>query len=118
MLLLDEPLSALDAKVRLHLRKEIKDLQRRLNITTIMVTHDQEEALTMADRIVVMKAGVIEQVGTADEIYGEPVNPFVADFIGTMNFLPGTLIDQQHVRLGRVEVQHAGGLHGWRRDRG
>jgi iron(III) transport system ATP-binding protein len=112
LLLLDEPLSALDAKVRLHLRKEIKDLQRRLNITTIMVTHDQEEALTMADRIVVMKAGVIEQVGTADEIYGEPVNPFVADFIGTMNFLPGTLIDPQHVRLGRVDVQHAGGLQG------
>jgi iron(III) transport system ATP-binding protein len=108
LLLLDEPLSALDAKVRLHLRKEIKDLQVRLNITTIMVTHDQEEALTMADRIVVMRGGVIEQVGTPDEIYGDPVNPFVADFIGTMNFLPGTLIDNDHVRLGRVDVRHSG----------
>ncbi len=86
LLLLDEPLSALDAKVRVHLRKEIKDLQNRLNVTTIMVTHDQEEALTMADRIVVMKSGLIEQVGTPAEIYGEPVNRFVADFIGTMNF--------------------------------
>lgn len=108
LLLLDEPLSALDAKVRLHLRKEIKDLQARLNITTIMVTHDQEEALTMADRIVVMRGGVIEQVGTPDDIYGDPVNPFVADFIGTMNFLPGTLIDNDHVRLGRVDVRHSG----------
>ncbi len=110
LLLLDEPLSALDAKVRLHLRKEIKDLQNKLNITTIMVTHDQEEALTMADRIVVMRAGVIEQIGTPDEIYGDPVNPFVADFIGTMNFLPGTMIDQRHVRLGRLDVEHASRL--------
>ncbi len=112
LLLLDEPLSALDAKVRLHLRKEIKELQARLNITTIMVTHDQEEALTMADRIVVMRSGVIEQVGTPDEIYGDPVNPFVADFIGTMNFLPGTMIDAQHVRLGRLDVEHASRLQG------
>jgi iron(III) transport system ATP-binding protein len=112
LLLLDEPLSALDAKVRVHLRKEIKELQRRLNITTIMVTHDQEEALTMADRIVVMKAGVIEQVGTPDEIYGDPVNPFVADFIGTMNFLPGTLIDPRHVQLGRASVEHGAELQG------
>ena len=82
LLLLDEPLSALDAKVRVHLRHEIKQLQRRLGVTTIMVTHDQEEALTMADRIVVMNLGAIEQVGTPLEIYREPASPFVADFIG------------------------------------
>jgi iron(III) transport system ATP-binding protein len=104
LLLLDEPLSALDAKVRVHLRKEIKDLQHRLNITTIMVTHDQEEALTMADRIVVMKDGVIEQVGTPTEIYSQPASRFVADFIGTMNFLPATLIDQHRVRLGTLDL--------------
>ena len=87
LLLLDEPLSALDAKVRARLRYEVKSLQRRLGITTIMVTHDQEEALTMADRIVVMNHGVIEQVGAPAEIYREPASVFVADFIGTMNFL-------------------------------
>ncbi|KAA3626953.1 MAG: putative 2-aminoethylphosphonate ABC transporter ATP-binding protein [Proteobacteria bacterium] len=87
LLLLDEPLSALDARVRAHLRIEIKELQRRLKVTTIMVTHDQEEALTMADRIVVMDHGVIEQVGSPREIYGSPSSTFVADFIGTMNFL-------------------------------
>ena len=87
LLLLDEPLSALDAKVRARLRYEVKALQRRLGITTIMVTHDQEEALTMADRIVVMNHGVIEQVGAPAEIYREPASVFVADFIGTMNFL-------------------------------
>ena len=70
--LLDEPLSALDAKVRVHLRHEIKELQRQLGVTTVMVTHDQEEALSMADRIVVMNHGVIEQVGTPTDIYSEP----------------------------------------------
>ena len=89
LLLLDEPLSALDARVRGHLRQEIKALQRRLGVTTIMVTHDQEEALSMADRIVVMNHGVIEQVGTPLDIYRHPASPFVADFIGTMNFVPG-----------------------------
>lgn len=87
LLLLDEPLSALDAKVRAHLRMEIKELQGRLAVTTIMVTHDQEEALTMADRIVVMNHGVIEQIGTPQEIYASPASQFVADFIGTMNFI-------------------------------
>src|SRR5207249_8522387 len=79
LLLLDEPLSALDAKVRVYLRHEIKQLQRRLGVTTIMVTHDQEEALTMADRIVVMNQGAIEQIGTPLEIYRSPASAFVAD---------------------------------------
>ena len=100
LLLLDEPLSALDAKVRVHLRHEVKALQHKLGITTIMVTHDQEEALTMADRIVVMNQGVIEQVGTPIEIYREPETAFVADFIGTMNFVPGTLAGPGSVLLG------------------
>ena len=88
LLLLDEPLSALDAKVRVHLRHEVKELQRKLGITTVMVTHDQEEALSMADRIVVMNHGVIEQVGTPLDIYREPQTLFVADFIGEMNQIP------------------------------
>ena len=104
LLLLDEPLSALDAKVRVHLRHEIKQLQRRLRVTTIMVTHDQEEALTMADRIVVMNLGAIEQVGTPLEIYREPASPFVADFIGVMNFVAGTVVRDGAVRLGRSEL--------------
>ena len=93
LLLLDEPLSALDAKVRARLRHEVKALQRRLGITTIMGTHDQEEALTMADRIVVMNHGVIEQVGAPAEVYREPASVFVADFIGTMNFLAAEVGD-------------------------
>lgn len=84
-LLLDEPLSALDAKVRIKLRSEICKIQKKLNITTIMVTHDQEEALTMADKIVVMNQAVVEQVGTPREIYHSPETAFVANFIGTMN---------------------------------
>ena len=88
LLLLDEPLSALDAKVRIFLRHEVKELQRKLDITTVMVTHDQEEALSMADRIVVMNHGTIEQVGTPLEIYREPASLFVADFIGAMNQIP------------------------------
>ena len=92
LLLLDEPLSALDARVRARLRGEIRELQQRLGITTIMVTHDQEEALTMSDRIVVMSKGRIEQVGTPDEVYGRPASPFVADFVGRMNFIEGKLV--------------------------
>ncbi|MCC8022956.1 MAG: ATP-binding cassette domain-containing protein [Clostridiales bacterium] len=85
-LLLDEPLSALDAKVRVKLRSEIRAIQQRLNMTTILVTHDQEEALTMADRIVVMNQAKVEQIGTPKEIYRNPATPFVAGFIGSMNF--------------------------------
>ncbi|MGH7354349.1 MAG: putative 2-aminoethylphosphonate ABC transporter ATP-binding protein [Candidatus Rokuibacteriota bacterium] len=104
LLLLDEPLSALDAKVRVYLRHEIKQLQRRLGVTTIMVTHDQEEALTMADRIVVMNRGTIEQIGTPLEVYREPASPFVADFIGVMNFLAGTIVEGSAVRVGGVNL--------------
>jgi len=104
LLLLDEPLSALDAKVRARLRREIKDLQLKLGVTTIMVTHDQEEALTMADRIVIINEGVIEQVGTPEDIYIRPASPFVADFVGTMNFLPGTAGTQGHVKLDGIEL--------------
>jgi len=87
LLLLDEPLSALDAKVREDLRTEIKSLQKQLGITTIMVTHDQEEALAMADVVVVMRDGGIEQIGTPADLYERPATPFVARFIGRMNFL-------------------------------
>lgn len=114
LLLLDEPLSALDAKVRVHLRKEIKDLQRRLGLTTIMVTHDQEEALTMADRVVVMNKGIIEQIGSPAAIYDQPANRFVADFIGQMNFLPGFVIDDERARLGNVDMRHLGSPLGLR----
>ncbi|MDR7520284.1 MAG: putative 2-aminoethylphosphonate ABC transporter ATP-binding protein [Armatimonadota bacterium] len=105
VLLLDEPLSALDARLRIRLRHEIRALQRRLGITTILVTHDQEEALTMADRIVVMNHGVIEQIGTPFEIYRNPATPFVADFVGEMNFLDGALVDSGLVRVGDTELR-------------
>ncbi|MCW5746836.1 MAG: putative 2-aminoethylphosphonate ABC transporter ATP-binding protein [Alphaproteobacteria bacterium] len=104
LLLLDEPLSALDARVRAHLRHEIRALQRRLGVTTIMVTHDQEEALAMADRIVVMNHGVIEQVGTPVEIYRQPASAFVADFVGAMNFLPATVAGDGRVTLGNLAL--------------
>ena len=100
LLLLDEPLSALDAIVRVHLRQEIRALQRQLGVTTIMVTHDQEEALSLADRMVVMNHGVIEQVGTPLEVYREPATPFVADFVGRINILPATLQAGGRVRIG------------------
>ena len=103
LLLLDEPLSALDAKVRGHLRHEMKLLQRRLGVTTVMVTHDQEEALTMADRIVVMNQGVIEQVGTPTQIYREPDTLFVADFVGAMNQVPGVSKSGNRIRIGDID---------------
>ncbi|HRE21468.1 MAG TPA: putative 2-aminoethylphosphonate ABC transporter ATP-binding protein [Rhabdaerophilum sp.] len=99
LLLLDEPLSALDAQVRIRLREEIRDVQKRLGVTTFMVTHDQEEALSMADRIVVMNHGVIEQIGTPEEIYRTPRTPFVADFIGRINLLPGVLRENGQVEF-------------------
>lgn len=104
LLLLDEPLSALDAKVRVRLRHEVRTLQERLGVTTIMVTHDQEEALTMADRIVVMNHGVIDQIGTPDEVYGEPMTLFVADFIGEMNRLDAVVEDAGHITVGAVRL--------------
>ncbi len=102
MLLLDEPLSALDAKVREELRGEIKELQSRLRITTIMVTHDQHEAMEVADRIVVMNGGRIEQVGRAVDLYERPANRFVAEFIGRMNVLR----DLHGHRLAGVRPEH------------
>jgi iron(III) transport system ATP-binding protein len=110
LLLLDEPLSALDARVRQSLRHEIRGLQRRLGVTTIMVTHDQEEALAMADRIVVMNHGVVEQVGAPIEVYTRPESPFVARFVGQMNFLPATASEKAGwARLGRAELRHLPG---------
>ncbi|WP_234967808.1 putative 2-aminoethylphosphonate ABC transporter ATP-binding protein [Pontibaca methylaminivorans] len=87
LLLLDEPLSALDARVRLHLRRELRDLQQKLGVTTIMVTHDQDEALATADRIVVMRRGRIEQTGRPEDVFSNPATPFVASFFGAMNFI-------------------------------
>lgn len=102
LLLLDEPLSALDATVRTHLRQEICNLQKKLGITTIMVTHDQEEALSIADRIVVMNHGVIEQVGTPFEIYAKPASPFVASFVGRVNQLKGKSLGNHQYQFGDV----------------
>ncbi len=108
LLLLDEPLSALDARVRVALRLEIKRLQRHVGVTTIFVTHDQEEALVLADRIVVLNRGRIEQVGTPEEIYRSPATTFVADFVGLMNFLPGRAGDRpDRVYCDRLELRCA-----------
>jgi iron(III) transport system ATP-binding protein len=104
LLLLDEPLSALDAKVRAHLRREIRDLQKSLGVTTVMVTHDQEEAQTMADRIFVMSHGRLEQMGTPNQIYDAPASPFVADFIGVMNFIPVTVTGKSSIRCERLSL--------------
>jgi putative spermidine/putrescine transport system ATP-binding protein len=110
LLLLDEPLSALDAKVRVSLRDEIRQIQKNLGITTVFVTHDQEEALSISDRIVVMYGGKAEQVGAPFEIYNKPATRFVASFVGTLNMLNGKVVDAaagtvdidgQQVRLGR-----------------
>ncbi|MGL5973097.1 MAG: ATP-binding cassette domain-containing protein [Oscillospiraceae bacterium] len=115
-LLLDEPLSALDAKVRIKLRRQICEIQRELGLTTIMVTHDQDEALTMADRIVVMNKAQIMQSGTPEEIYEQPKSRFVADFIGSINFMDkmieGTTvaIRPENIRISTVyepEALHA-----------
>ncbi len=110
VLLLDEPLSALDAKIRVSLREEIREIQKELGITTIYVTHDQEEALSMSDRVVVMNAGVAEQIGDPFAIYNRPANAFVASFVGTLNLLRarvtepasgGLALGEQTLSLGR-----------------
>ena len=101
VLLLDEPLSALDAKVRVSLRNEIREIQRELGITTIFVTHDQEEAMSISDRIVVMNGGIAEQVGAPFEIYNQPRTKFVANFVGTLNTLTATV---ENAGTGQVSL--------------
>ena len=100
VLLLDEPLSALDAKVREQLREEIRRIQTELGVTTVFVTHDQEEALSMADRVGVLRAGVLEQCAAPAELYDRPSTPFVAEFVGAMNRLIGTVDSPGKVRVG------------------
>jgi putative spermidine/putrescine transport system ATP-binding protein len=104
VLLLDEPLSALDAKVRLQLRDEIRRIQQEFGITTLFVTHDQEEALSMADRVAVMRAGRLEQCAAPAELYDRPATAFVAQFVGTMNHLSGRIIEAGKVRLAGREL--------------
>jgi putative spermidine/putrescine transport system ATP-binding protein len=113
VLLLDEPLSALDAKVRLQLREQIRALQQRLGITTLFVTHDQEEALSMADRVGVMKEGRLEQVDVPSKLYAEPATAFVAEFVGTMNRISGEMSGPGRVSaLGTVVPVHEGSAPG------
>ena len=107
LLLLDEPLSALDVQVRVSLRCQVRALQKRLRIPTLMVTHDQEEAMEMADRIVCMNQGRIEQIGTPRELYQSPSSPFVAGFIGSINFLPGPIASRllpEHARAPALPI--------------
>lgn len=104
VLLLDEPLSALDAQIRVSLRTEIRHIQQRLGITTLFVTHDQEEALTISDRIVVMNGGIAEQAGTPFEIYNRPATTFVANFVGTLNTFRAVVTGPHSVRIADVSV--------------
>jgi putative spermidine/putrescine transport system ATP-binding protein len=106
VLLLDEPLSALDAKIRVSLREDIRSLQRSLGITTIFVTHDQEEALSMSDRVVVMNEGRVDQVGAPFEIYNDPATKFVANFVGTLSVLKGKVLDPKsgRIQVGKSEI--------------
>ena len=109
VLLLDEPLGALDLKLRQEMQTELKTLQRELGVSFVFVTHDQEEALTMSDRIAVMKDGKLLQVGAAEELYDRPVNRFVADFIGQTNLIDGTVVDADTLALANgtnVAVAH------------
>lgn len=100
VLLLDEPLSALDLKLRKEMQYELKKIQQEVGITFIFVTHDQEEALTMSDKIVIMKDGEIQQVGSPEDIYNEPVNQYVAKFIGESNIIPARMIcDKKYVLM-------------------
>ena len=102
VLLLDEPLAALDLKLRKEMQYELKRIQQEVGITFIFVTHDQEEALTMSDKIVVMNGGEIQQVGTPEEIYNEPTNRFVANFIGESNIIPGVMLEDYKVRFDDI----------------
>jgi putative spermidine/putrescine transport system ATP-binding protein len=116
VLLLDAPLSALDAKVRLHLRDEIRSIQSRLGITTLYVTHDQEEALAISDRIAVMSAGRVQQVGTPAEIYSAPTSSFVAEFVGTMNRLDCRVADDEAITFESCGARLVVGRHELPRD--
>ena len=104
ILLLDEPLSALDLKLRQNMQYELKEMQRKLGITFIFVTHDQEEAMTMSDRIVVMQGGVIQQLGTPKEIYNEPKNRFIANFIGESNIFRGVYEKKDTIKFDDIEM--------------
>jgi putative spermidine/putrescine transport system ATP-binding protein len=108
LFLLDEPLSALDANLREQLQVELRLLQQKLKITTIMVTHDQREALTMSDLVVVMRDGLVEQVGEALEVYRRPATAFVARFVGSTNLLRGTAVGPDRIRLGDHDVRVGG----------
>jgi len=114
ILLLDEPLSALDAKIRFELRQEIRRIQQQLDITTIYVTHDQEEALSLSDRIVVMSQGNIEQIGTPFEIYNFPTTRFVANFVGSLNTAEVEVVDSRkgELNMGGIRLESAEGLDG------
>ena len=105
VLLLDEPLGALDLKLRKGMQIELKRMQQKLGITFIYVTHDQEEALTMSDTIVVMNEGVIQQIGTPADIYNEPKNVFVAKFIGESNIIPGVMLEDYKVRFHDIDFE-------------
>lgn len=105
LLLLDEPLCNLDAQLRKEMRIEIRNIQKKLNVTTIFVTHDQEEALTMSDRIAVMNKGVIEQLGTPTELYENPKTQFVANFIGSTNIISGRITEELGENLFHVDIQ-------------
>ena len=107
LFLLDEPLSALDAQLREHMQFELRQLQQKLGITTILVTHDQGEALTLADSVVVIAQGRVQQIGSPTEIYRRPSNRFVAGFIGRNNLLEAEVLDRQHVRLGTAVIDVA-----------
>jgi len=107
VLLLDEPLSALDAKIRVSLREEIRAIQRQLGITTVFVTHDQEEALSISDRVVVMNAGIADQIGTPFDIYNKPATRFVASFVGTLNLIAATVANPaaNTVKVGETIIK-------------
>jgi len=109
LLLLDEPMSALDARVREHLCTELRQLQRQLGITTLMVTHNQDEAMLMADRIAVMNNGQVEQYATPQEVYDQPATPFVAEFVGQGNWLPFQRNGDSHAQVGPMRMRLAPG---------